>query len=225
MKPIIGLSVQYNADTTRVDMSTRYSTAVEWAGGIPMILPEMNEQCDVDRMVSTLDGIIFTGGEDVNPALYGAEKEEACGRVSDHRDSFEVKLLRAAMERRLPIMGICRGIQILNTALGGTLYQDIPNHRGTKHLVAVYKNSVLHDCTGDVCLTNSSHHQALKKVAPGFKVLARAADGTIEAVTLEGYPFFLGVQWHPEAFWVSEGDEISGKIFKRFIEETVSLRK
>jgi len=225
MKPIIGLTIQYKEDCSRIDMSPNYAIAVERAGGIPVILPEMKEQCDVDEMAGALDGIIFTGGEDVNPALYGAEREEECGRFSDHRDEFEVKLLKSAMARRMPIMGICRGIQLLNTALGGTLYQHIPNHRGTKHQVMVYKGSLLHECTGDICLTNSSHHQAIKKPAPGFKVLARAADGTIEAVTLEDYPFFLGIQWHPEAFWVGANDEISGVIFKRFISEVCALKK
>jgi len=225
VKPIIGLSVQYNEECSRIDMSARYAIAVEKAGGIPMVLPEVTDERNAGEMCDICDGIIFTGGEDVDPGFYGEVKSEECARTSPHRDEFERKLFYAVTERKKPILGVCRGIQFLNSILGGKLYQHIPNHRGTTHKAAVYPGSVLYECAGSEVITvNSLHHQAIKKLADGLKITARSADGIIEAVTLPDYPFLLAVQWHPELLYALENDEVSGRIFKRYISECGRLR-
>ena len=168
------------------------------------------------------DGLMLTGGDDVEPSRYGEPVHAATVPAESGRDEFELALVRAARERRLPIFAICRGIQVLNVACGGTLVQDIPSQvsGGVKHTFAVppnapytlahevwvEKDSLLARLLGDrviadSCEVNSRHHQAVKEVAPGFRVSATAPDGVIEAIEDPTLPFCLGVQWHPENFW------------------------
>ena len=168
------------------------------------------------------DGLMLTGGDDVEPSRYGEPVHAATVPAESGRDEFELALVRAARERRLPIFAICRGIQVLNVACGGTLVQDIPSQvsGGVKHTftvppnapytlaheVWVEKDSLLARLLGDrviadSCEVNSRHHQAVKEVAPGFRVSATAPDGVIEAIEDPTLPFCLGVQWHPENFW------------------------
>ena len=168
------------------------------------------------------DGLMLTGGDDVEPSRYGEPVHAATVPAESGRDEFELALVRAARERHLPIFAICRGIQVLNVACGGTLVQDIPSQvsGGVKHTFAVppnapytlahevwvEKDSLLARLLGDrviadSCEVNSRHHQAVKEVAPGFRVSATAPDGVIEAIEDPALPFCLGVQWHPENFW------------------------
>lgn len=216
MKPVIGISMQYHPELPRYDMSAEYARAVAAVGGIPLLLPELEEE-KVAQLLQLCQGVIFSGGEDVNPACYGREKEALCGRVTDHRDAAELLLFRLATERKLPVLGICRGVQLLNVALGGTLIQDIPGHRDTTHPVKVEGGSLLHSATGDCCRVNSYHHQVIEKPGNGLRVVARNEEGYIEAVELPDYPFFLGVQWHPERSLVREADPISRQILQMLI--------
>lgn len=217
MKPVIGISMQYHPELPRYDMSAEYAQAVAAVGGIPLLLPELQEE-NVADLLGLCQGVVFSGGEDVEPARYGNKKDALCGRVSPHRDEAELRLFRLAMERQLPILGICRGIQLLNVALGGTLTQHIPGHRDTTHSIEVEKDSLLYPLTGDSCHVNSYHHQIIDRPGEGLRVIARNEEGGIEAVELPGHPFFLGVQWHPERSFVREADPISQGILRLLTE-------
>lgn len=224
--PVIGLSATY--ETGENNVPNTYIISVRKAGGIPVILPVTDDPQVIARMVESIDGLILTGGEDVDPLRwYGEEPIPAMGGIVPIRDFFDIHLARAAVERGIPVLGICRGEQVLNVAFGGTLYQDIPSqvksdkpvkHRqnapreyGT-HSIIVTRETTLFDILKDVLdkdnsyRVNSYHHQAVKDVAPGFVVSAVARDGVIEAIEMEGNPNVLGVQFHPEGP-VSQGDD------------------
>jgi putative glutamine amidotransferase len=177
----------------------------------------------VDDALAGLDGLMLTGGDDVAPALYGEPSHAAVVAVETERDEFEIALVKEARARNLPILAICRGLQVMNVAFGGTLVQDLPSQVGTdiEHRLAVpphpssefaheiwfEKESLLGRLLGerlgdlDSCEVNSRHHQAVKLVAPGFKVSATAPDGVVEAIEDPSAAFCLGVQWHPENFF------------------------
>lgn len=166
-----------------------------------------------------LQGLVIPGGPDLDPALYGESPLPELGAVSQERDALELGLIRWALHQGLPLLGICRGIQSLNVALGGSLYQDLPAqgfrelvHNGQPHLVEQVADSPLTALFPPRFEVNSYHHQAIKTLAPGLRVLAQAPDGVIEAVALEGHPFALAVQWHPELLPEQWG------IFRAFVE-------
>lgn len=195
---------------TRANVS--YVMAARQAGLLPYILPVLGPE-DADALLEGMCGLILTGGEDVDPAHYGAPRHPALGEVHAARDAFELALVRAARERRLPTLAICRGVQVANVAMGGTLVQDLPSERPSAigheggadraarvHPVAVDAESRLARALGTAALTtNSFHHQALAAVAAGLRVVATAPDGVIEAVegTTDDW-WIVGVQWHPE---------------------------
>lgn len=194
----------------RVALNTAYVRALARAGLVPIVLPTILEP---DRAVAALDaahGLVLTGGEDVDPALYGARPHPKLGDVDPTRDAAELALIRAALARRMPLLAICRGIQILNVALGGTLYQDLPSERASgiahqdkdlRHEIRIEPDSLVHRTIGTLAAqVNSRHHQAIRDLAPGLKATAWAEDGVVEAVepTDGGAPWTLGVQWHPE---------------------------
>lgn len=197
-----------------------YKHAVEHAGGTPHLV---NHETGVAKALDGAGGLLLTGGDDVAPAHYGENAHESVVKVSPERDTFELELVKEARRRGLPIFAICRGMQVLNVACGGTLVQDIPSqvsgaieHRLSTpphtpfemaHEIWVEKDSLLARLLrerltdGDSCQVNSRHHQAVKTLAPNLKVSATAPDGVIEAVEDPGATFCLGVQWHPENFW------------------------
>lgn len=177
---------------------------------------------DIAAALDAIEGLMLTGGGDVNPALYGQAAHPKNEPAEPGRDDFEIALVKAARKRKLPLFAICRGIQLLNVAAGGDLVQDIPselsgsvNHNfpcpphqsyTLAHEVWIDKDTLLarlmgDRLTGDACEVNSRHHQAIKNVAPGFKPSATAPDGIVEAIEDASLPFCLGVQWHPENFW------------------------
>jgi putative glutamine amidotransferase len=220
MKPIIGITPSLMLDTQphgvfeRFLLSANYPNAVFAAGGIPVILPPHDDQ--VGTLFDHLDGLLLSGGADIDPAIYGdTDVHPKTNDVSPLRDRFEFALLREALERDLPILCICRGIQVLNVGLGGTLYQDIADQYGKEvlhrqqeagieaaepgHTVAATDGGLLAEVYGATSIaTNSFHHQAVKAVAPDLVVEARTDDGLVEAVSLPDRSFVLGVQWHPE---------------------------
>jgi putative glutamine amidotransferase len=192
-----------------------YVRAVERAGGIPLALAT----ADAGPLLDCVRGLVLSGGSDVDPALYGAAPHSKLGRVSRARDDFELALVRDALRRRLPVLGICRGHQLLNVALGGTLIQDIPAavvgdvpHDSRRerwevaHEVAFTPGTRLHSLfAGRTVAVNSFHHQAIDRLGDGLVVSARSRDDrVIEGIELPDRPFVLGVQWHPEAFWREE---------------------
>jgi putative glutamine amidotransferase len=195
----------------RVTLNTAYVRALDAAGVVPLALPTMlAPERAVAALGSEIRGLVLTGGEDVEPARYGAVRHPKLEDTDPARDAAELALIAAARARRLPILAICRGIQILNVALGGTLYQDLASerpgpvtHTGNdgRHAVRVEPGSLLERTLGVRAATvNSRHHQAIRDLAPGLRAVAWAEDGLIEAAEPAdaGAPWMLAVQWHPE---------------------------
>lgn len=217
MNPVIGISCStlVLADlrgVPRYALSRYYTECVAAAGGLPWMLPSMDPDLAA-AYLARLDGLVLSGGLDVDPTYYGQEPLPALGQVDGVRDAFELALVRGAREQGIPILAICRGVQVANVAFGGTLLQHIPGQvKGAlkhdqealrddalSHSVEVVKGSRLHDMAGATQLrVNSFHHQAVDRPAPGFTVCARAPDGVIEGLEDPRHPFFVGVQWHPE---------------------------
>lgn len=215
MKPIIGLSPLYDDEKQGLWMRPGYLDVVYACGAIPLVLPFDSDAVDVEQMLSICDGLIMTGGADVNPRLYGEEPLSECGPLQPIRDELEYRLLDQAIEADMPILGICRGSQILNVFLGGSLYQDLssqkrgsinhamnPPYEIPCHRVMLEEGEPLQMLLQtDALPVNSIHHQAVKRVAPTLVPLARSMDGVIEGVWMPGKRFVWGVQWHPEWFW------------------------
>lgn len=201
------------ADRTGVNAS--YVRAVLRAGGLPLVLSPLLGAAHNGPVLDLLDGLLLTGGEDVDPAHYGQPPHPRLGDVDPERDAFELGLFRDAQARGLPVLAICRGIQVVNVALGGTLWQDIPSERpealphaqqsgrdDRTHDVVIQPDSLLAAALATTrCPVNSFHHQSIRELAPGLTVSGRAPDGEIEAVESDaGAPWMLAVQWHPEEF-------------------------
>jgi putative glutamine amidotransferase len=198
----------------RLGQNETYIQAVAAAGGAPLLIPHLADEGLLRAVYEQLDGLLLTGGEDVDPARYGQAIHEKCGAISASRDATELPLARWAMQEGKPLLAICRGIQVLNVALGGSLYQDIGaqlpgaarhdwypgfprNH--LPHTVAVSAGTHLARIVGAGSLpVNSLHHQAVHHVAPPLVITALAPDGVVEALEARDHPFVIGVQWHPE---------------------------
>ncbi len=187
--------------------------SLENAGLIPLVVPPLRNDAAARAIVARVDGLVLTGGEDVNPSFYGQPRAEKCGASNESRDRTEIALIRAAQELGKPILAICRGPQVLNVALGGTLIQDIPSEvpgalehnthdeRASRvHGVKIDAGSRIARAIGETDITvNSLHHQSIKDVAPGLLVTARAPDGIIEGVESDSDDWWvMAVQWHPE---------------------------
>ena len=235
--PIIGLTGNFrDSDCT---LAEGYYQSILKAGGTPLIIPCYD---DIHALINTLDhldGLLLTGGADINPLYLGEEPIKELHSINPRRDRQELLLTKLAADRQIPILGICRGIQTMNAAFGGTLYQDIHMQmEGTRikhdqdlersyasHTVAIEPDSLLHQLFGtDTIAVNSFHHQAVKEVATGFRVCARSIDGVIEAMESTEYKSMLGVQWHPECF-ILRGDECMMPLFHWLIKEATSFRE
>lgn len=227
-KPLIGLIPLVDEGRESFWMLPGYMAGIARAGGLAVMLPLTGEDVDIENLVERFDGFLFTGGHDVDPALYGQEKEDCCGDLCPGRDTMEQKLLKAALAADKPVLGICRGLQLMNAVLGGTLWQDIPTQfpSKTNHRMAAPYGRAEHTVQvnpelpfGNLPLTlgvNSCHHQGIRELAPGLKVWAKAPDGLVEAIFLPGKRYARAVQWHPEFFRVE--DELSRTIFSGFVE-------
>lgn len=237
-KPIIGLTPYHDVKSNDTIMRPTYPAAIKAAGGIAVTLPlEVSEE-DLAQIVDTMDGFIFTGGQDIHPFLYGEGTYIKCGEIDEKRDAMELALLPLVMKARKPILGICRGIQTLNVGLGGTLYQDVPGQFSREytllhqqsfpyytqtHTVNIMPDTKMAEICGEsVIRVNSMHHQAVKDPAPGCIVCGVATDGLIEAIEMPGYPYLVGVQWHPEHLW--SHDQAAANLFRSFVEATGRLR-
>ena len=235
--PVIGLTGNFQDGNCM--LAEGYYQSILKAGGTPFIIPCYD---DADALINTLeklDGILLTGGADINPLFFGEEPVKELHGINPRRDRQELLLTRLAADRQIPILGICRGIQTMNAAFGGPLYQDIHSQmEGTRikhsqeldrsyasHTVTIEKDTLLHNLfKADTIAVNSFHHQAVKEAAPGFRVCARATDGVIEAMESTEYKSMLGVQWHPECF-ILKGDECMMPIFHWLIQEAASFKE
>lgn len=211
-RPLIGISLDADATVARYELKRTYVDAVLGAGGLPILVP-FAAPAAADEYLALLDGLVLSGGAfDVPPALYGEEVRAVCGPVVPERSETELRLLRSALASGMPVLGVCGGMQLLNVALGGSLHQDLPADLGIRshqqphprdvpsHDVEVVAGTRLAALAGAGRLrVNSTHHQAVKAVAPGLLVSARAPDGVVEGIELPGHPFALGIQWHPES--------------------------
>lgn len=216
MKPLIGLTAYMLREPGKseyVAVPADYMRAVQRAGGIPVILPFCENEAEAAELIDRLDGLLLAGGSDVDPNLYGEEPHPKLGAVSPERDLAELSLARVALGRNMPVLGICRGHQVLAVAAGGTLYQDIPAQVAApikhsqeaprwfaSHTVTVQPGTRLAALLGTELKVNSFHHQAVKGLPEGWVASAEAADGVNEAMEHPGLQFALGVQWHPENF-------------------------
>lgn len=232
-KPLIGLSANNCGNGSAVAMA--YTDAIIASGGIPFIIP-LSSGCDLSHYVSMLDGLVLTGGADIEAAYFGEQDLIGITQTDPERDLFELRLLRAAYDRQLPILGICRGMQLINIAFGGNIYQDLAtqfespllNHNvlepkeAEAHDVKIVETSVLYKIVGGCPEgVNSRHHQAVRNLAPGFRAVAHSSDGVIEAI--EAYPThrIIAVQWHPENMAVGGGREPMKKLFEFFTAEAM----
>ncbi len=208
--PVIAITTYSRDERGRFHLPADYVEAVRRAGGLPWLIPPGEERWR--ELLERVDALVFTGGGDVDPALYGGKPHAAIYGVDRVRDESEIQLVRAAIEDEKPALAICRGCQVVNVALGGNLIADLAEevgdgvrHRGEGpgtrafHPVAVQPGSQLAGILGALELEpSSSHHQAIRRLASGLEIVARAPDGTIEAVEMETHPFLVAVQWHPE---------------------------
>jgi len=230
-KPVIGIVPLVDDERESLWMLPGYMDGITAAGGLPLMLPLTSEGDDIIQILDICDGILFTGGHDVSPDIYGMIDEVGNVVSCKARDDMELKLLNTAMEKNIPLLGICRGIQFINAALGGTLYQDIPTQHptGTEHhqsapydepvhSVNIKRDSPLHELLKkDTLQVNSYHHQAVRELAQGLDVMAVSEDGLVEAVRIEGQRFAWALQWHPEFSYKTDDDSM--KIFSAFVSE------
>jgi len=218
MKPKIGVlahpAVNEHAYLLNHTIGGDYILSLIEAGGLPVIIPITNDKELLKQYADLCDGLLVPGGIDVNPICYGENPDPLIGDTNMSFDRFELDMIKMIMEQGKPVLGICRGIQIINVALGGTLYQDMAlqpgnafrhvqkeqGRPGISHKVEIEKDSLLHQVFGDELYVNSFHHQAIKDLGEGLKITAKAADGTVEAVEGTEYPYLTAVQWHPENF-------------------------
>lgn len=246
MKPLIGICTNQSSNDsigtiTKLGLTGQdwqllasdYVRAVERAGGCPVIIPIVEDIDTISRLIENIDGIIFTGGSDLDPKLYGELPKNGLGSVNPIRDKHEMQLCREILfEASIPVLGICRGLQLINVAAGGSLYQDLeeekvqsfnhtlfnyPKYHPT-HQVSIEKGSRLYDIfETEKMMVNSFNHQAVKKVGEGIFASMKAEDGVVEGIEIMGDRFVAAVQWHPEM--MIEKHEEYLILFKKFIDE------
>lgn len=239
-KPMIGVLPLYDTDKKSYWMLPDYMNAIEGAGGIPIMLPLTTDTEIITRLANEFDGFLFTGGHDLNPELYYERAEVTCGELCIERDMMESILLQKVIELDKPAFGICRGLQLFNVMLGGTLYQDIPtslqlhgnkivNHKQSPpytnlvHDVHIEENNILYDILQtDTIKVNSYHHQGIKMLSDKLTAVAVAEDGLIESAVMPNRSFVLAVQWHPEYSY--KVDDYSQKLFAAFVNAAKSPR-
>ena len=228
-KPLIGILPLVDIERESYWMLPGYMKGIEEAGGTSVMLPLTSDKETLRKFVNDFDGFLFTGGHDVSPSFYREEVSDKCGECCPKRDEMETILLPMVLEQDKPVLGICRGLQLINVALGGSLYQDLPTQHPSSvchrqpapydqpiHLVELIPNTPLQKCLGkDELPVNSCHHQGIKELASGLQPMAYAKDGLVEAVWKPGSRFVWAVQWHPE--FSHKVDENSRKIFRAFV--------
>lgn len=231
-RPLIGITTYGRNEQGDFRLPAAYVDAVRDAGGFPILLPPGER--DPSEIMGLIDALIFAGGGDLDPSLYGAKPHPKIERVNAERDSFEISLARTALKGAKPVLGICRGMQLLNVAGGGTLIIDLPETVGSrvehrsekgepvKHTVLLEKSRLAAILGKSVVRVCSLHHQGLDKVATGWKIVGRSEDDLVEAMEREGHPWMIGVLWHPE---MSTNDGVQGNLFADMVEAALVFRQ
>ena len=228
MRPIIGVLAEID-DELNTKVQNSYIHAIEMSGGIPISFPYVDDSETIEHLVDICNGFFFTGGADIDPKRYGEEAMESIGVIQEHRDEFEFRVFQKVIKTSKPILAICRGAQLVNVALGGTLYQDIPSEIHTKishrqcepkfspsHDVRIVIDTPLYEIMGtEQIKANSFHHQAIKELGKGLEIMAFAEAGIIEAIYSSGTQYLRAYQWHPERLF--EADPQNRMIFEDFI--------
>ena len=212
-RPVVVGIADICSESNRVSVSPTYPSVFALSGNTPLVLPAETNRAVVARMLASVDVLLLCGGEDVDPSRYKTKPSPRLGEVNLRRDAWEWLLLDEAVKRRLPVIGICRGCQLINVYFGGTLWQDVPSERpsgvlhrgkGVSHDIQIVAGSRLARTLGaDNIQVNSLHHQAVKDLAPGFRAVAFAPDGVVEAIESETLPV-VGVQFHPEKLFIQK---------------------
>lgn len=236
-QPVIGITGNYDKETCT--LAEGYYQSVLKAGGMPLIIPPFQETDRLCQMLDTIDGIIFSGGGDINPLFFGEEPIKELHSITPERDRQELLLARLAYDRQIPMLGICKGIQTINLALGGTVYQDIhtqmegtrikhsqdQDRRYPSHSVQLMPGSIMQRIFGSTTITvNSFHHQACKEAAPCLNATAISPDGVIEAIESNEFKSVLGVQWHPETYILRQNNDMM-PIFHWLIGESAEFKR
>lgn len=224
--PLIGITTYGRGDENRFHLPAPYIDAVRRAGGVPLLIPPGEPGLKV--ILDRIDGLILTGGGDLDPARYGGRRHETIYSIDPERDQSEIALVKAGVESGGPTFGICRGSQVINVALGGTLIEHLPDVVGeavahrlpprepTSHPIKLEPGSRLAKILAQTEFSAPSwHHQAVRRPAPGLRAVATAPDGTIEAVELPDHPWLIGVQWHPEL--AAEKEPLHQKLFDALV--------
>ncbi len=234
-RPLIGITPGYMDEKNRMFISRGYVEGVNKAGGLAVLLPLSVDEAVLKAAMESCDGFLLSGGPDIDAKYYGEPNYRFNGGINPARDRMEVYIAERAVAEGKPVLGICRGIQVLNVALGGSLYQDIHSQIKDRdllkhsqeapewypiHDVSVAKASKLWACYGKETLgVNSFHHQAVKLPGTGLKPVSWTVDGIIEAIEHEDHPFAVGVQWHPELMWQEDAGVL--KLFEAFVSAAV----
>lgn len=240
MRPVIGIPCQadFREGSKRpiYGNNRTYVHAVESAGGLPILIPMLADLHNLEDLLPRLDGILFSGGIDLQPSLYGEQKHPETDSFDADLDAFEMKMANWAMQEDIPILGVCRGMQLLNVVLGGSLYQDITSQYDTTlehrrrdkprtaltHAIQIEEGSIMEQVLGTREIwVNSLHHQALKEPGKGVYISGRAVDGTAELMEVPGHRFLLGVQGHPEEIY----GQVSAfaALFKAFVQACANI--
>jgi len=231
VKPVIGVTGNFDDLEGNYLLKEYYVLSLYNAGGVPVILPPVDDDSLIEGYVDVCQGFVFSGGGDIDPYYWGELPQQRLGQINPLRDRFELTLARKIIERRLPVLGICRGCQVLNVAAGGSLFQHIlssmSHHQKAPrsypfHEVIINEGSRLGKIVGSRKIrVNSFHHQAVKETGEGIYISARAIDGIIEAIESVAPFFFLGVQWHPECM----SDISSLNLFKALVNAARQIKR
>lgn len=239
MKPIIGITARHDLESDTLIVNTGYYRAILKSGGIPFMIPVTEDETDNKAIISNIDGVILTGGNDVDPKYFNESPIKEMGEISPDRDIQEIYLAKVALSQNIPILGICRGMQVLNIAAQGDIYQDIysqilninlikhfqdaPKWYAT-HEIIIEENTKLFEIINEKNIrVNSFHHQSVKSVCEEFTIVARSEDGIIEAIENKYNDFAIGIQWHPEVMW--ERDNTQLKIFNNLVYSALKFKK
>ena len=235
-RPVIGITTDSHDTEERYLSTITYAAAVERAGGLPILIPHACDHALIPQYVDLLDGICFTGGDDMNPQRYGEEWHPKCARMHPTRQEFEFALIAEVEKRRMPALGVCFGSQLMNVHRGGSLIQFLPDQKPdamehryqkekgpTRHDIKLDTSSILGKAIGKSNVSvNTYHKQAVKEIGKGLRIIATAPDGVIEAFEDPTMPLFVAVQWHPERL-SDEAEHLAP--FKLLVEKSAELSK